>query len=87
MNRIALYPGTFDPVTHGHMDIIERASKIYDKVVVGVAHSGGKRPLFSVKERIFMLKKAGSSPIYVFAHYGFPIMKACAVNACREYLP
>jgi len=60
MNRIALYPGTFDPVTHGHMDIIERASKIYDKVVVGVAHSGEKRPLFNVKERISMLKKATS---------------------------
>ncbi len=60
MNRIALYPGTFDPVTHGHMDIIERASKIYDEVVVGVAHSGGKRPLFSVKERMSMLKKAVS---------------------------
>jgi len=60
MNRIALYPGTFDPVTHGHMDIIERASKIYDKVVVGVAHSSGKRPLFSVKERTSMLKKSTS---------------------------
>jgi len=60
MNRIALYPGTFDPVTRGHMDIIERASKIYDEVVVGVAHSLGKRPLFSVKERMAMLKKAVS---------------------------
>ncbi len=60
MNRIALYPGTFDPVTRGHMDIIKRASKIYDEVVVGVAHSGGKKPLFSVRERVSMLVKASS---------------------------
>lgn len=60
MNRKALYPGTFDPVTRGHMDIIERASRIYDRVLVGVAHSREKRPLFSVKERVSMLKKAAS---------------------------
>ncbi len=58
MNRKALYPGTFDPVTYGHLDIIERASKIYDRVFVGVAHSGDKKPLFSVKDRMIMLKKA-----------------------------
>lgn len=58
MNRRALYPGTFDPVTFGHMDIIERASKIYDEVLVGVAHGKGKNPLFSVKERVSFLRKA-----------------------------
>jgi len=61
MNRKALYPGTFDPVTYGHLDIIERASKLYDKVFVGVAHSKEKKPLFSIKERVSMLKKATSS--------------------------
>ena len=60
MNRKALYPGTFDPVTYGHLDIIERASKIYDKVFIGVAHSPDKRPLFDVAERVAMLKKATS---------------------------
>ena len=58
MNRKALYPGTFDPVTYGHLDIIERASKIYDRVFIGVAHSREKKPLFSVKERVSMLKEA-----------------------------
>lgn len=58
MNTKSIYPGTFDPVTYGHLDIIERASRIYDCVFVGVAHSKEKKPLFSVKERVSMLKKA-----------------------------
>lgn len=58
MNRKALYPGTFDPATYGHLDVIERASKIYDRVFIGVAHSKEKKPLFNVKERVSMLKKA-----------------------------
>jgi len=58
MVRTAVYPGTFDPVTYGHLDIIERASVLYDKVYVAVAGSDNKRPLFSVSERIDMLKKA-----------------------------
>ena len=52
----AIYPGTFDPVTYGHIDIIERASKIFDYVVVAVAHNKGKNPLFSVAERVVMIK-------------------------------
>jgi len=60
MNRKAIYPGTFDPMTYGHLDIIERASKLYDRVFIGVAHSTGKKPLFDVRERITMLKEATS---------------------------
>ena len=55
---IAVYPGTFDPVTYGHIDIIKRASKIYDKVIVAVAHNDDKNPLFTVEERVSMLKDA-----------------------------
>jgi len=55
-SRIAVYPGTFDPVTYGHIDIIKRAAKIYDKVIVAVAHNEDKGPLFSVEERVSMLK-------------------------------
>jgi len=58
MNRKAVYPGTFDPVTHGHIDIIERASRVFDHVLVGVAHSHDKKPLFNVKERVEMMKEA-----------------------------
>ena len=58
MSRKAIYPGTFDPVTCGHIDIIERASKIYDHVFIGVAHSPDKGPLFGVDERVAMMRKA-----------------------------
>ncbi|MBI5123975.1 MAG: pantetheine-phosphate adenylyltransferase [Candidatus Omnitrophica bacterium] len=55
-SNIAVYPGTFDPVTYGHIDIIKRAARIFDKVIVAVAHNNDKGPLFSVEERVFMLK-------------------------------
>lgn len=55
--RIAVYPGSFDPITNGHLDIIERASKIYDKLVVGVLSNGNKKPLFSAEERVEMIRK------------------------------
>jgi len=58
MNRTAVYPGTFDPITNGHIDIILRASRLYDKVYVAVADSAAKNPLFSVAERVNMLKRA-----------------------------
>ncbi len=48
----AVYPGTFDPITNGHEDLIQRASKLFDHVVVGVAHSQAKRPFFSLDERV-----------------------------------
>ncbi|MCI6637871.1 MAG: pantetheine-phosphate adenylyltransferase [Bilifractor sp.] len=57
---IAVYPGTFDPVTYGHLDIITRASKLYDKLIIGVLHNSAKTPLFSSKERVNILKKATS---------------------------
>lgn len=49
--RIAVYPGSFDPITNGHLDIIERASRIYDKVIVGVLNNASKTPLFTAVER------------------------------------
>jgi len=48
----AVYPGTFDPITNGHEDLIQRASRLFDHVVVGVAHSQAKRPFFSLEERV-----------------------------------
>lgn len=56
MKKIAIYPGTFDPVTNGHIDIIERALKIFDELIVAVAHNPHKNPLFTVEERVEMLK-------------------------------
>jgi len=53
-----VYPGSFDPITYGHIDIIKRAAGIFDEVIVAVAHNVEKEPFFSVKERVAMLKKA-----------------------------
>ncbi len=58
MNRIAVYPGTFDPATYGHIDLIKRGSPLFDRFIVAVAHSRDKKPLFSVEERVEMLRKA-----------------------------
>ena len=52
----AVYPGTFDPLTNGHEDLVRRASLLFDEVVVGVADSRGKRPFFSLEERIEMAR-------------------------------
>ncbi len=54
--RIGLYPGTFDPVTNGHMDIIYRAARMLDRLIVGVAINAGKGPLFSLDERLEMVR-------------------------------
>ena len=61
MNRRAVYPGTFDPVTYGHIDLIQRAVRIFDEVIVAVAHNPGKAPLFSVEERMAFLRQATRS--------------------------
>ena len=55
--NIAVYPGTFDPITNGHLDVIERASKLFDEVIVGIAHNINKNPLFSKEERKELVQK------------------------------
>lgn len=54
--KIGLYPGTFDPITHGHTDIIRRSLRMFEKIIVAVAHNPSKRPLFSVAERLDMVR-------------------------------
>lgn len=54
--RTAIYPGTFDPVTNGHVDVAERAARIFDRVVIAVADNASKAPLFTVPERVELLK-------------------------------
>ncbi len=56
MKRIAVYPGTFDPVTNGHIDLIERSLRMFDEVIVAVASNPKKQPLFSLDERVDMLR-------------------------------
>jgi len=60
MSQKAIYPGTFDPVTYGHIDLIKRASRIFSELIIAVAHNPQKEPLFTVKERVGFLKRATS---------------------------
>ena len=55
--RVAIYPGSFDPVTLGHLDIIRRASVVFDRLIVAVMHNQNKKPMFSVDERMDFLKR------------------------------
>src|SRR5436305_11199106 len=55
--RRAIYPGSFDPVTNGHLDVIERARKLFDEVIVAVAHNDQKQPLFTLEERLQLLRE------------------------------
>ena len=61
MNKVAVYPGTFDPITYGHIDIIKRAARLYNRLYVAVAYSPSKNPLFSISERLDMVKKSTKS--------------------------
>ncbi|MBP9212032.1 MAG: pantetheine-phosphate adenylyltransferase [Bacteroidetes bacterium] len=54
--RIAIYPGTFDPITNGHLDIIERASQLFDRVIVTVAVNSSKTPMFTAEERVALIR-------------------------------
>lgn len=74
LKRRAIYPGTFDPVTYGHLDVIRRASRIFDEVIVTVADSPSKKPLFSVEERLAMLRSVTRG------------IKGVQVDHCQELL-
>ncbi len=54
--RHCIYPGTFDPITYGHLDVLERAARLFDQVTVAIAHNPGKDPLFTAAQRLAMLK-------------------------------
>ncbi len=56
--KIAIYPGSFDPITNGHMDVIERASRLFEKIIVTVARNPVKTPLFSSQERVSLIEEA-----------------------------
>ena len=58
MSKIAIYPGTFDPITFGHIDVIKKSLKLFDKIVVGISDESNKNYLFSTEERIEIVNKA-----------------------------
>ena len=80
--RVAIYPGSFDPITYGHMDIIERGCGLFDKVVVAIAKSESKNPMFSLEDRISL-----ASSIYEDNNkvevVGFP--RKLTVNLAKDY--
>ena len=57
MKNIVVYPGTFDPITYGHMDLIDRAARLFDRVIVAIAESKNKRPCFSIDERVALAQE------------------------------
>ena len=81
--KIAIYPGSFDPITYGHLDILERASKIFDKIIVLVANNGNKNSRFSVEERVEMIKETikGMPNIEVDSYDGLTVKYAKEHNA------
>ncbi len=78
--KIAIYPGTFDPITLGHLSVIKRARKIFDRVIVGVADSGSKKPMFDLDTRVLMakasLKEINEVEVYPFY--------SLLVNFCQD---
>jgi len=58
--RLAIYPGSFDPVTNGHIDILEKTSKLFDKIIIAVVHNVGKKALFSLNDRVNLIKESTS---------------------------
>jgi pantetheine-phosphate adenylyltransferase len=81
--RRAIYPGSFDPVTNGHLDVIARARKLFDEVIVAVAHNVEKMPLFTLDERLQMLRDAlgSESGVRVGQFEGLLVEFAVAENA------
>ncbi len=81
--RIALYPGSFDPVTHGHLDILERACLVFDRVVVAVLENPSKSPLFSTSERVELLRASvgDGAPVEVSTFGGLTVEFAKRVGA------
>ncbi|WP_017471782.1 pantetheine-phosphate adenylyltransferase [Amphibacillus jilinensis] len=83
MSKLAICPGSFDPVTFGHLDIIERAAKVFDHVIVAVFHNESKSPLFTVEERIRLLEDSTKhiSNVSIDGHDGLLMDYARKKNA------
>ena len=83
MNRICLFPGTFDPVTLGHTDIIDRALPLFDKLVIGIGRNANKKPMFSEKQRLKWIREIykDNPKVAVLAYDGLTVECCKKVNA------
>lgn len=79
--RVCLFPGTFDPVTLGHKDIIDRALPLFDKLIIGIGHNINKQPMFSVEQRLTWLKEMYRNEPKVEA----VVYEGLTVDCCKEY--
>jgi pantetheine-phosphate adenylyltransferase len=84
MERVAIYPGAFDPITNGHIDVLDRASKMFDRVILLIAVNSKKVSMFTESERIEMAKMSliGHSNVEVDFHSGLTVDYAKKVGAC-----
>jgi len=98
LNKIAVYPGTFDPVTRGHLDLMKRAAKVFDEVIVAVAISSTKKTLFTIDERVALIREAtadtpgisvesfdGLLINYLEAHHAHVILRGLRAISDFEY--
>ena len=83
MKRIAVYPGTFDPVTNGHLDLVERASRQFDRLIIAILRHDEKSPVFSLEERMELLREAAApfANVEVDAFHGLLVDYAQKVGA------
>ncbi len=82
--KTAIYPGSFDPITNGHLDILKRATKVFDKVIILVADNANKKHVFSAEERVIMIKEAikDFANVEVDSTSGLTVKYAKKVGAC-----
>ena len=88
--KTVVYPGTFDPITNGHIDLVERAAKLFDKIIIGIAISQRKNPLFDIDERIQLaeqsLKHVANVEVHGFDYLLVNFVRDCKANAVMRGL-
>ena len=86
MKKVAIYPGTFDPITYGHIDVIKKALKLFDKVVVALSDGNSKKYLFKAEERIKIVNKALFSDLKLEKKkIDIVIFKSLTTDLCKKY--
>ena len=86
MNKVAIYPGTFDPITYGHIDVIKKALKLFDKIVVGVSNVSNKNYLFNSDERIDIVNKALFKDLKLNKRKVFVVsFSSLTTDLCKKY--